>query len=66
MLDSPESVCAGQARREYPAISVPFGNVTCWHQAAVWALDANLTPDLTWPSRGLRSLTLAVRGSGVP
>jgi hypothetical protein len=28
MLDSPDGVCAGQARFEYPATSVPFSNWT--------------------------------------
>jgi hypothetical protein len=27
MLDSPEDLCAGQARFEYPATSVPFGSL---------------------------------------
>jgi hypothetical protein len=34
ILDSPEGVCAGQTRVEYPSTSVPFSNVTCWHQPA--------------------------------
>jgi hypothetical protein len=29
LLDSPEYVCAGQARFEYPATSVPFSKTSC-------------------------------------
>jgi hypothetical protein len=36
MLDWPEGVCAGQVGFEYPATSVLFSNVTCWHQAGPW------------------------------